>query len=99
MLGSDSIAYLKADLGPNNEFYSPGGGNSRIYFSLVNGEDQGNYFESIIGTSGNDQMTGGGGAADFVWGGDGNDTMSVSDGTRHLPGWQWRRHHDGCQPE
>ena len=81
MLGSDSIAYLEADLGPNNEFYSPDGGNSRIYFSLVDGENQGNYFETIIGTSGNDEMTGGGGAADFVWGGDGNDVMSVSDGT------------------
>ena len=39
--GGDSIAYLEADLGPNNEFYSPGGGNSRIYFSAVTGDDQG----------------------------------------------------------
>ncbi|MEP7171962.1 MAG: Ig-like domain-containing protein [Aestuariivirga sp.] len=84
LTGSDSIAYLEADLGENNQWYNPDGGNSRIYFSLVNGEDQGNYFETIIGTSGDDLMAGGGGAQDFVWGGDGNDTMSVSDGTRGI---------------
>ena len=49
--GGDSIAYLEADLGANNDYYTPGGGNSRIYYSALNGTDQGDTCEVIIGTS------------------------------------------------
>ena len=67
--------------GPTTSYYSPGGGNSRIYFSAMNGADQGNTFEVIIGTSGDDVMTDtAGGGENKFWGGDGNDTISVSNG-------------------
>ena len=82
--GGDSIAYLTADLGDNNAFYSPGGGDARIYLSAVNGTNQGNFFESIVGTSAGETMTSGGGAIDFFSGLGGDDTMSVANGTRGL---------------
>ena len=83
--GGDIINYMIGDVGPNNEFYSPGGGEeARIYFSAVNGTNQGNYFEAIIGTAAGETMTSGGGAIDFFSGVGGNDTMSVANGTRGL---------------
>ena len=50
----------------------------------MNGGNQGNYFESILGTTAGETMTSGGGAIDFFSGFGGNDTMSVGNGTR---GW------------
>ncbi len=83
LLGNDSIAYLEADLGDNNEFYSPEGGDARIYVNLVTGTDQGPYYELILGTNGNDVMTdaGGGGINRFIgYGGD--DIITAADGAR-----------------
>jgi Ca2+-binding RTX toxin-like protein len=79
--GGDSIDYLTADVGDNNIFYSPGGGDARIYVSAVTGLDQGNYAEAVLGTAGDDVITGGGGFKDFVFGDDGDDTLSVENGT------------------
>jgi VCBS repeat-containing protein len=83
LLGNDSIAYLEADLGDNDQYYSPEGGDSRIYLSLLQGTDQGPYYELILGTGGNDVMTdvGGGGVNRFLgYGGD--DTITAADGAR-----------------
>ena len=80
--GSGSVASLEADFGANNQWYNPGGGLSHIYFSLLNGTNQGNNQELVFGTSGNDVMTGGGGTGtDVLFGFGGNDTLSVSNGT------------------
>lgn len=83
LTGSDTISYLVADFGEEfNLFYSPNGGLARIYFSFVNGSDQGAHYETILGSSTGDTMTGGGGGyIDKFWGLDGNDTISVSNGT------------------
>ena len=73
---------MEIDLGPENQFYSPNGGNARLYFSAVTGTDQGEYFEAIIGTAGNDVMTDVGGAGvNKFWGMDGDDTMTAAAGT------------------
>ena len=83
--GGDTIAYLTAHLGPdNNEFYSPGNGDNdaRLYLNAGNGTNQGSYAELIVGTSAGETMTGGGGAVDFFLGAGGDDTMSVSTGTQ-----------------
>lgn len=83
--GADSINYLTADLGDNNNaFYNRAGDpdiNARIHISLVTGIDQGDYAETIYGTKHDDVMTGGGGFMDTLWGLGGNDIMSVEDGT------------------
>ena len=85
LAGGDSIAYLEANLGEDtNAFYSPNGGNARIYFNSGTGVDQGSYHEVIVGTIDEDTITGGGGTSDLLWGDDGNDTISVSNGTRGL---------------
>ncbi|MBL8905229.1 MAG: cadherin-like domain-containing protein, partial [Rhizobiales bacterium] len=79
--GNDSIDYLEADLGDNNAFYSPEGGNARIYVNLLAGADQGAYFELIFGTSGDDVMTDAGGTGINRFDGrDGNDIITASDG-------------------
>ena len=84
LVGGDSIAYMEADLGPEfNSDYSPDGGNARIYFSAINGTNQGNHLELIFGTSGNDVMTDSAGTGiNRLEGHDGNDVMSVSNGVQ-----------------
>ena len=66
--GGDTIAYLQADLGGNNNDFTirtekaPTRG---VYFSAGTGTDQGNYFEVILGTDGNGEtITDDGGIGD-----------------------------------
>src|SRR5262249_7879016 len=78
--GNDSIAYLEADFGAEtNSFYSPDGGLAQIYLNWMTGTDQGNHFELTLGTSGDDVMTDSAGTGqNRLWGGDGNDQLSVT---------------------
>src|SRR5262245_30810102 len=82
--GADSIDYMTADLGDNNAAYNRDRDpdiKTRIYISLVTGIDQGDYTEAIYGTKHDDVITGGGGFSDWLRGREGNDTISVEDGT------------------
>ena len=84
-MAATGLPIWRSDLGDNNDFYSPGFGVSQIHFSAINGEDQGyngDTFEVIVGTDGDDIMddAGGGGQNRFV-GGAGNDTMTAAAGT------------------
>jgi Ca2+-binding RTX toxin-like protein len=79
--GGDSIDYMSADLGEFNSFYSPDGGEARLYISAVNGTNQGNFTELIYGTSGDDVVTSGGGFRDYLFGYDGDDILRVVNGT------------------
>ena len=86
--GNDTIAYLEADVGPNNNFFSPGGGDNdaRIYFNLQ-GVNQGSYAEAVMGTDADDTLNGNGGAVDILDGLGGMDWLTVADGTEgHLNG-------------
>ncbi|WP_425404060.1 VCBS domain-containing protein [Hwanghaeella sp.] len=83
LLGQDSVDFVSIDAGATNSFWSNTGGTSRVYLTAgTAGENQGDFSEIIIGTSGNDTITGGGGYLDFLFGRDGDDTLSVAMGTR-----------------
>jgi Ca2+-binding RTX toxin-like protein len=78
--GSDSVAYIEADLSlnpdeDNNPFYSPGGGPARLYVT-AQGTDQGAYTELVVGTNGEDDaLYTNGGYQDWVLGLSGDDTI------------------------
>ncbi|WP_419904319.1 type I secretion C-terminal target domain-containing protein [Kiloniella sp.] len=83
--GSDTVAYIEANLqADNTEWYTGStAGPVRFYTtSGLNGIDQGAYTELLIGTSGNDVMTGNGGFFDYIFGQGGDDHLIGSDVTR-----------------
>ena len=76
-----TVAYFEADT-QSNSWYSQDGSISRVYLtSGATGTDQGIYTELVIGTSGADALTGGGGYRDYIHGAGGDDTLFGNDAT------------------
>ncbi|HVI88964.1 MAG TPA: hypothetical protein VM659_11705 [Dongiaceae bacterium] len=86
-LGGTGSLNVQIDLGSNNTWYGTDTTLSTFTFQRgLNGTNNTNSTEVIIGTDGNDVINGNGGYYDMLYGGGGNDTINGGSGDEYMSG-------------